>query len=101
MHVVQARLSLRCLAAGVAPAPKVSPVRRGKNTAKAEEPITNKKLSALRMAIAQIEHSHGKGSLMKFGDRGAGLPKVDIIPTGSLTLDHALGEWDIAPAAQF
>lgn len=28
---------------------------------------------------------------MKFGDRAAGMPQVEVIHTGSLTLDHALG----------
>jgi len=45
---------------------------------------------ALKMAMDNIEHRFGKGSIMKFGDR----PKVtgsNIISTGSLALDIALG----------
>lgn len=52
---------------------------------KAEE----KKQQALDAAIKQIEKQFGKGSVMKLGDRGA--IDVDVIPTGSLTLDLALG----------
>ncbi|MCL5036991.1 MAG: recombinase RecA [Chloroflexi bacterium] len=48
------------------------------------------KKKALDMAIAQIEKQFGKGSIMKLGEAGA---KMDIptIPTGSLSLDMALG----------
>jgi len=45
---------------------------------------------ALKMAMENIEHRFGKGSIMKFSDR----PKVtgsNIIPSGSLALDIALG----------
>jgi recombination protein RecA len=45
---------------------------------------------ALENALLGIEKQYGKGSIMKLGDRGAGL-KIDTIPTGSLTLDIALG----------
>ena len=40
-------------------------------------------------AIAQIEKEYGKGSVMRLGDFSAG--KVDVIPTGCLALDIALG----------
>ena len=45
--------------------------------------------SALNDAIKQIEKKFGKGSVMKLGDRVA--VDVDVIPSGSLTLDAALG----------
>ena len=48
-----------------------------------------KKVQALDDAIKQIEKKYGKGSVMKLGDRAA--VSVDVIPTGSLTLDLALG----------
>ena len=48
-----------------------------------------KKVQALDDAIKQIEKKYGKGSVMKLGDRVA--VSVDVIPTGSLTLDLALG----------
>ena len=56
-------------------------------------PIDEKKLEekrkALEQAIQQIEKVHGKGSIMKLGDGYA--VKVEVIPTGCLALDHALG----------
>lgn len=48
------------------------------------------KLKALDAAIAQIEKAHGKGSIMRLGDSG-GKISVETIPTGSLSLDLALG----------
>ena len=45
---------------------------------------------ALEAAIAQIERSFGKGSLMRLGSREAGAG-VEVISTGSLGLDIALG----------
>ncbi len=45
---------------------------------------------ALELAIAQIEREFGKGSIMRLGESGTG-PSVDTIPTGSLSLDIALG----------
>ena len=48
-----------------------------------------KKAQAVKDAIKQIEKQFGKGSVMKLGDRAA--VDVAVIPTGSLTLDMALG----------
>lgn len=45
--------------------------------------------AALDDAISQIEKKFGKGSVMRLGDRAA--VDVDVIPSGSLTLDKALG----------
>lgn len=50
----------------------------------------NEKLKALDQAVAQIEKQHGKGSVMKLGDKGAHL-NIETIPTGSISLDIALG----------
>ena len=47
------------------------------------------KLKALQAAMAKIEKDFGKGSIMKLGDDK--VEKVDVIPTGSLGLDMALG----------
>lgn len=52
-----------------------------------EENIEKRK--ALEVAMGQIEKQFGKGSVMKLGDRAA--VDVAVIPTGSLTLDMALG----------
>ncbi len=48
------------------------------------------KLKALDAAIAQIERQYGKGAVMKLGDSTANM-NVEAIPTGSLSLDLALG----------
>ena len=48
------------------------------------------KLKALDAALAQIEKQFGKGSVMKLGDSGANM-NIETVPTGSLSLDIALG----------
>jgi len=48
------------------------------------------KLKALDAAIAQIEKQYGKGSVMKLGDNSANM-NIETVPTGSLSLDIALG----------
>lgn len=48
------------------------------------------KLKALDAAIAQIDKQYGKGSVMKLGDNSANM-NVETVPTGSLSLDIALG----------
>ncbi|MBR2949381.1 MAG: recombinase RecA [Lachnospiraceae bacterium] len=48
------------------------------------------KLKALDAAISQIEKQYGKGAVMKLGDPSAQM-NVETIPTGSLSLDIALG----------
>ena len=45
---------------------------------------------ALDMAISQIEHQFGKGAIMRLGEAGAKM-SIGAIPTGSLSLDVALG----------
>ncbi len=45
---------------------------------------------ALDVALSQIEKQFGKGSIMRLGQKGAILP-VDVIPTGAVSLDFALG----------
>ena len=48
------------------------------------------KLKALDAAISQIEKQYGKGSIMKLGDPSVAM-NVETVPTGSLSLDLALG----------
>jgi recombination protein RecA len=48
------------------------------------------KRRALELALAQIDRQFGKGSIMRLGDHRATV-KVDVIPTGSISLDAALG----------
>ena len=47
------------------------------------------KEKALQEAMKTIEKAYGKGSVMKLGDYNQ--EKIDVIPTGSITLDAALG----------
>ena len=51
---------------------------------------SNKK-KALQAALGQIERQFGKGSVMRMGDEGAMSRDIDVISTGSLGLDVALG----------
>ena len=44
---------------------------------------------ALEAALAQIEKQHGKGSIMRLGDQSHA--QIEVIPTGSIALDVALG----------
>lgn len=48
------------------------------------------KSKALELALAQIEKAYGKEAVMKLGDRAAKI-SIDVIPTGVLSLDLALG----------
>ncbi|HOC18330.1 MAG TPA: recombinase RecA, partial [Vicinamibacterales bacterium] len=50
----------------------------------------NERTKALDVAVSQIEKQFGKGSIMRLGSKGAITP-VDAIPTGSISLDFALG----------
>ncbi len=52
--------------------------------------LKDDKLKALDAAISQIEKQYGKGSVMKLGDESAKM-NVETVPTGSLSLDLALG----------
>lgn len=49
----------------------------------------SEKLKALQAAMAKIEKDFGKGSIMKLGDEV--VEDVEVIPTGSLALNAALG----------
>ncbi len=53
-----------------------------------EETITDK-LKALQAALGKIEKDYGKGAIMKLGEKQ--VEKVEVIPTGSVGLDAALG----------
>ena len=60
-----------------------------KETEQAPQGQTSEKLMALRAAMSKIEKDFGKGSIMKLGDQQ--FDKVEVIPSGSLGLDLALG----------
>lgn len=48
------------------------------------------RIKALDAALAQIEKQYGKGSVMRLGDKSANM-NIEVVPTGSLSLDLALG----------
>src|SRR3982075_1805412 len=52
--------------------------------------MTDEKIRMLDAAIAQIEKHHGKGAIMRLGNRDVLVP-VSVIPTGALSIDAALG----------
>src|ERR1700720_1658248 len=52
--------------------------------------MTDEKIKMLDAAIAQIEKQHGKGAIMRLGNRDVLVP-VSVIPTGALSIDAALG----------
>ncbi len=54
------------------------------------ETLADDRAKALELAIAQIEKAFGRGSIMRLGEASARL-NVECIPTGSLSLDLALG----------
>ena len=51
--------------------------------------INPEKLKALQLTMEKLDKTFGKGSVMKLGDNA--IEEVDVIPTGSITLDLALG----------
>lgn len=55
-----------------------------------ERSLTSDKLQALESAVRKIEKDFGKGSIMKLGEAAARM-NVEVIPTGALPLDIALG----------
>lgn len=59
-------------------------------TEKVENMEREEKLKALDAALSQIEKQYGKGTVMRLGDPSAKM-NVETIPTGSLSLDIALG----------
>ena len=52
--------------------------------------MTDEKTKNLEIAISQIEKDYGKGSIMRLGSRDVLVP-VNVIPTGSISIDAALG----------
>jgi len=62
---------------------------RAQNTKVTDMPAPEDREKALEAALAQIDRSFGKGSIMRLGQEGRA--PVEIIPTGSIALDVALG----------
>ena len=52
--------------------------------------MLEEKQKALDLVLKEIEKQYGKGAIMKLGQSSADI-KIDVIPTGCLTLDLALG----------
>ena len=52
-------------------------------------PVMTEKLKALQAAMQKIEKDFGKGSIMKLGE--AKIDNIEVIPSGSIALDFALG----------
>src|SRR5450432_4463010 len=55
-----------------------------------DERQEREKLKAVELAFSQIEKQFGKGAIMRLGQKGAIQP-IDAIPTGSISIDFALG----------
>jgi len=51
--------------------------------------VNAEKLKALQLTMDKLDKTYGKGTVMKLGDEP--IAEIDVIPTGSLTLDTALG----------
>ncbi len=51
--------------------------------------VNAEKLKALQLTMEKLDKAYGKGAVMKLGD--SPVEKVEVIPTGSITLDLALG----------
>ena len=54
-----------------------------------EKEVNKEKLKALQLTLDKLEKTYGKGTIMKMGDQA--VEQLEVIPTGSLTLDIALG----------
>ena len=63
--------------------------KSGKSTEKPTPSVSDDREKALESALAQIERQFGKGSVMRLGEEGRA--PIEVIPTGSIALDVALG----------
>src|SRR5690242_10714634 len=64
-------------------------MKRSAQTPRTESMAANDRERALETALAQIERQFGKGSVMRLGDETRA--PIEVIPTGSIALDIALG----------
>ncbi len=51
----------------------------------------SQKLQAIKVAMEQIDKQYGTGSIMRLGEKASATSKTDVIPTGCIALDLALG----------
>lgn len=63
--------------------------KEAKEAAKEGKEINKEKLKALQLTLDKLEKSYGKGAIMKLGD--AAIDEVEVISSGSIGLDAALG----------
>ncbi|MDE6416159.1 MAG: recombinase RecA [Duncaniella sp.] len=68
---------------------KKTAAKRAAAPADKEQDLAKVKLDALQQALGQIEKSFGRGAIMKLGDEN--VENVEVIPTGSIGLNFALG----------
>ena len=54
-----------------------------------ESNVNKEKLKALQLTMEKIDKAYGKGTIMRMGDHA--IEKMEVIPSGSFTLDLALG----------
>jgi recombination protein RecA len=67
-------------------------IKKGRQAMAATNIAVDRK-KALEAALSQIERAFGKGAIMRLGDNT--VLEIEVIPSGSLGLDHALGVWGI------
>ena len=75
---------------------KIEILKKGINvmaTATSPAAVSPDRKKALEAALTQIERSFGKGTIMRLGDSTA--LEVEVISTGSIGLDYALGVWGV------
>src|SRR5580704_9903628 len=75
------------------PPERVERVERAERPERDERPERaqdRERAKAVDLAVIQIEKQFGKGSIMRLGQRGPIQP-IDSIPTGSISIDYALG----------
>src|SRR6266536_2860664 len=63
---------------------------RERTVERIDERQDRERAKAVELAVGQIEKQFGKGSIMRLGQKGAIQP-IDFIPTGAISIDHALG----------
>jgi len=68
--------------------------RAASQSAKVAAAEATSKTKALDLALSQIRKSHGEGVIMKFSDHAI-TRHMDVIPTGAISLDRALGVWGV------
>lgn len=66
-----------------------SPMAASKNTEKAQNPVADARARNLDLAISQIQKDFGESAIMRLGSDNR--VEVEVIPTGNLLIDRALG----------